>query len=426
MNGISMIPFALLSGFVNGKEIRITELAKEGFRFRMVHKIPEPYNLTICFYDLSNSQYNEIPVTQYVCAKRKEEEFYYEYTILTSQEDFICEVQRLERQYSQYIHWKLEETDSALACAMTGYPSDLDEIYADSLDDQKKNWFPADWNLSSMFSFAQGMEAALSLDTPRLYKEYLQKGIRENFIPNRLYIGNQFCPFLFPEETILFAILEKAKSQSLAITLAFSYIREFLLDATGNLLDKLEQWCQTHQIQIEILVNDWAMAELIRQKKTEHLIPCLGILLNKRKKDPRFSYKKGDTSFYEQNSLNAEFYRNYLQTTFAIERYEWEACEQIQQFPPGKNSLHLPLYQTNTSSYCPLYAICTTGKRGQQTLITSCPSYCSKYAFLYPEHLHMVGRYNSLFALDLELIRHPEKLQNYNQAGIDRIIWNLL
>ena len=35
MNGISMIPFALLSGFVNGKEIRITELANEGFRFRM-------------------------------------------------------------------------------------------------------------------------------------------------------------------------------------------------------------------------------------------------------------------------------------------------------------------------------------------------------------------------------------------------------
>ena len=81
MNGISMIPFALLSGFVNGKEIRITELANEGFRFRMVHKIPEPYDLIICFYDLSNSQYNEIPITQYAYADIKAEEFYYEFTI---------------------------------------------------------------------------------------------------------------------------------------------------------------------------------------------------------------------------------------------------------------------------------------------------------------------------------------------------------
>lgn len=38
----------------------------------------------------------------------------------------------------------------------------------------------------------------------------------------------------------------------------------------------------------------------------------------------------------------------------------------------------------------------------------------------------MVGQYNSLFGLDLELIRHPEKIQDYGQAGIDRLVWNLL
>lgn len=34
-NGISIIPFGLLSGFMDGKEIRIIELAEEGFRFRL-------------------------------------------------------------------------------------------------------------------------------------------------------------------------------------------------------------------------------------------------------------------------------------------------------------------------------------------------------------------------------------------------------
>lgn len=33
LNGISMIPFGLLSAFCSGQEIRITELSEEGFFF---------------------------------------------------------------------------------------------------------------------------------------------------------------------------------------------------------------------------------------------------------------------------------------------------------------------------------------------------------------------------------------------------------
>ena len=40
---------------------------------------------------------------------------------------------------------------------------------------------------------------------------------------------------------------------------------------------------------MEIQVNDWAMAEMIKEKSL--LIPVLGILLNKRRKDPRLHYK---------------------------------------------------------------------------------------------------------------------------------------
>ena len=35
INGVSMIPFGLLAGFVDQNEIRIIELAENGFRFRM-------------------------------------------------------------------------------------------------------------------------------------------------------------------------------------------------------------------------------------------------------------------------------------------------------------------------------------------------------------------------------------------------------
>ena len=39
---ISMIPFGLLSGFMDGKEIRISELGEDGFRFRLAEECPEP------------------------------------------------------------------------------------------------------------------------------------------------------------------------------------------------------------------------------------------------------------------------------------------------------------------------------------------------------------------------------------------------
>lgn len=73
------------------------------------------------------------------------------------------------------------------------------------------------------------------------------------------------------------------------------------------------------------------------------------------------------------------------------------------------------------STVCELYR----GERGKQRLPESCPGYCEQYAYIYPEHLHMAGRYNSLFGLDEELVKHPEQLKAYQQAGIDRLVIGL-
>lgn len=231
-------------------------------------------------------------------------------------------------------------------------------------------------------------------------------------------------------------MLEKAHKEALGITIAFSYIREFMLKPVEKLINRLMQWCKEKDTCIEIVINDWAMADIIARQNAEsaikksedinemrqYLIPCLGILLNKRKKDPRFPYKKGNKSLYSQNNLNEDFYRKYLRSEFGIQRYEWESCGYEQEFPQGKNSLHLPYYQTNTSQYCPLHAICTTGNRGTQYLVKECPHYCSTYRLAYPEQLNMAGRFNSLFGIDKELLDHPEKIKAYANAGIDRLV----
>ena len=57
---ISMIPFGLLSGFMDSKEIRITELGEDGFRFRLAEECPEPEQFLICFYDMKKAGYRRV------------------------------------------------------------------------------------------------------------------------------------------------------------------------------------------------------------------------------------------------------------------------------------------------------------------------------------------------------------------------------
>ena len=65
LKGISMIPFGLLAGFMDEKEIRITELAEEGFRFRLSEKAVRPKSFYVCFYDMERSTSEKICLQDY-------------------------------------------------------------------------------------------------------------------------------------------------------------------------------------------------------------------------------------------------------------------------------------------------------------------------------------------------------------------------
>ena len=443
INGISMIPFGLLAGFADDKEIRITELVENGFQFRTVRESENVEKFRICFYNDKKAVYHEISVTEFIIQEERKKQFYTVYSVFAEQEDFAQEVQGLVARYSRYIRLKTECDDAELAEELTGYPAEKDEIFAKSLEEQQKEWFlnvPAE-KLAETLKHAP--EVALELNRPEWYEIYLnetlpvfmrnywtQNGFSKalwGVIPDRLYIGNQFCHLLFPEEKYLFQLMQKAHEENQSITLVYTYIREDMLKTTEEQLARVDNWCREWDISVEIVVNDWALVEMLK-KYPERLTPVLGTLLNKRKKDPRMKYKKGNKTLYEQNSLNAEFYRKFLEGECNIWRYEWESCGYAQNFPGtlnGKNSLHVPFYQTNTSQYCPLHALCTEGERGKQELVTGCPHFCEQYALLYPKHLHMTGRYNSLFGVDREVLIHPEKLEEYEAAGIDRLVLGL-
>ena len=461
--GVPMIPFGLLAGFVGEKEVRITELSEEGFAFRTAEQIQKPDCVRLCFYDLEKAQYEELILQGLELKQGEIQSFFHTYTVWMDQQQSASKYRELVRkllgQYSHYIQLKLTEDDGGLAQAMIGYPAELDEIHAETWEQQKKLWFAealeawqsgagymAEVNVHTKtrctVSEMEFPEFAIDLDRPELYEQYSHRSL-EDFIkyywqkqhlgkyplaqrrPDRLYIGNQFCPHLFPADEMLFALLQKAQRESLQVTVVFTCQKESVLKSMEQLLQKLDQWCDGHDRELEVIVNDWGLAGLVG-RMTSHLIPILGILLNKYKKDPRIGFKQGDQMLLKENPLGLENYRKYLQDEFAIHRYEWECCGHEQEYPQGHNSLYFPFYQTNTSQYCPLYACCTTGERGRQKELVNCPRYCQNKVLLYPDHLKMVGRYNSLFALDDTLLRMPEQVEQLMKSGIDRLVVNLL
>ena len=448
---ISMLPFGILAGYWGDKEVRITAISEYGFQTRlaapaMAEQKNAPWELA--FYDQKTASYQRILLRDATFLQEKEEDFDVVYTFATEQEDYRNAVQRLALQYSQYIRWKMEDDDAALAEHMTGYPAEQDAFHLESLEEQKKVWFSGigkETFVTLQNGFVgsgqpgQPVELALELDRPEWYEAYLSMEsavffdayFRKNqipdpplFHPDRLYIGNAFCPHLAPTEEELFALMDKACRESFAVTLVFPFLLEGNLLETQQRLQRLVEWCEQKNKIIEIVVNDWGTAHLAAQLPVFSL--CLGVLLNKRKKDPRMAYKLGDRTLFEQNSVHAAFYREYLKEEFRMERYEWESCgdTSTRKFQEGKNSLRLPFYQTNTSQYCPLYAACTEGSHGAQVPIRECPKFCERQAFLYPEHLRMVGRYNSLFGVDLTVLKRTGAMLELR--GVDRVVVNLL
>ena len=336
-----MIPYGLLAGVMTEdsieerqREVRLTEISSEGFRIRLCRRGKAEENIypkafKICFYQMDQAEYREIEIRHFQIESGEQTEFYQAYDIFTVQEDYKEDFQKLCVEYSRYISLKLEQDDEHLAQEMTGYPAQEEEEHFKNETEQNKAWFQN----AEIFQNLPA-ELAVELDHPKLYEQYLtrpierfmkeywqQHGIKDARIlgrqPDRLYIGNQFCPHLFPKEEQFFALLEKADKERMEVTVAFSFIREDRLAQTEQLLTRLDQWCEQQETsgaekkRLEVVVNDWGLAHLV--KRTEHLIPCLGTLLNKRKKDPRMSYKMGDKTLLEQNNLNAGFYRTYLE-----------------------------------------------------------------------------------------------------------------
>ncbi len=443
-NGVSMIPYGLLAGIVDGQEVRITQLGENGFQFRMAEKKENIREIRLQFFVEGEHCYREILILGNRIQMVEEKRFFTEYTVWTEAKEYQQCVQHLVSDYWNYITLKMTETDGEVAAAYTDYPVHLDEEYAESLEMQKEEWFHEAAGKAKGQELSDRVEIALELDTPQLYEEWLQKSTEEyekrywearglQFHPlakkkiKRLYIGNTFCPHLCPQKEMLAEMLKKAKREQRAVTLTFPWIKEGQIDGVMDCLEFLET--QEECLPDEMVVNDWGTLYLLQKWKRQAGISVninLGILFSRWKKDNRLRYLKIDTACFRETNINSRFYQKYLEEQQQIQRYELEVCGHEFVVPQGRHSLHLPFFQTNTAQFCTLYAKAVSGDRGKQKVIDKCPQYCRELAFLYPKHLEMFGQYNTLFGFDRQSLEDMEYLNQYIRQGIDRIVVNLM
>ena len=139
-----MLPFGLVAGFAGEKEIRIIELAENGFTFRTAEKIADPELFRVCFYHYPKLEYEQVELHSYTLECSVEYEFYNEYTLYLDNTEFIeyrKQVQYLLGWYDRSIRMKLLGDSEELASFMTAYPEGGDVVTARDFEEQKKAWF---------------------------------------------------------------------------------------------------------------------------------------------------------------------------------------------------------------------------------------------------------------------------------------------
>ncbi len=316
-------------------------------------------------------------------------------------------IRRALNDYARYVESWGEWGADAYGQFLTAYPLDQAENFPVSPEQQRKTWFEAlcplpepEGELALALNCAELWQLYLSHPASKFFQLYAQArdfpaSILPKIRPRRLYIGNPYCRFVFPDPHTLRSIAQKAAEEAFQITLVTAEMR---CGSEGD-LDSLLLFAADRGFELE--VNDWGVLERASNFDPRPAI-TLGTQLNRRRKDPRTPWKAGfgaHASLLGENALNDELWLKYLKN-LGIKRCEFERCGYYFTIPKIPASLHLPFYQTNTGLWCPLKALCERGERGAQRSCNSCPQWCSNNAILYPNHLRLIGRWNSLLALD--------------------------
>jgi|GEM_PF-924559 hypothetical protein len=449
---------AMAIGFLKGNDLRILGIDENVVVFENPDLIEDSLlTIKIALFDFKSYDYKEFILEDSIITNQERRRFLYIYE---------CKIGRIADNMDQHYFQMIEKNKDVnsifckngsiyefrrlLKCAIDDfpvYPLEKDNEFKKDFTEQERDWFSFDISVGNHDEFSDiisSIECCFFINNFHLYNKYLSSesivGFADSILEgigiqshglfskqfSRIYIGNEYCSNLFPDDLSLLDMLNKAFSEGFQVTIALSVLEESSVENLGFTLNKLDSWCMEKNTQIEVTINDWGILYMINTNNYNRLIPIFGRLQNKRIKDPRYEYWYGYQKYREcltKNNLNSNHLCEFL-NGFGIRRFEFESAPLECEIPKGCHSLHFPYYQVNTAGDCRLKSICNNFMSIKSRSNKNCPRYCSEFGCIFPAHLNLYGRGNSIFGFDKTIFTDPERIKRYAEKGIDRIVFS--
>jgi len=236
---------------------------------------------------------------------------------------------------------------------------------------------------------------------------------------SRLYFGNEFCQRLIPSLEEIKAVTGFTLKNSMSLTMVTPYVTG---EGIGALMPIFE-FMSGEFPETEIVVNDWGVLRLLRNK-FNRLNLALGRLLTKQKRGPRILNLKKmvpeeTLRHFQRSNADVPILSEFLINN-GIKRIELDNLLQgISRESPGlKASLYFPFAYVTTTRFC-LTALACAGKKFSRS-IHACGKDCQRFTFdlrhkNMPVDLILKG--NTQFFINAQL---PENLAGLN---IDRLVF---
>lgn len=418
---VADVPAGLIFCRIDGEARPLLRLSPRSILVMSMDEIPFPASITLHICQIRTGTYRSIVLHNVQAGPVQRLEGAVQTLFFFEDSEAATAIRCALNDYARYVELRGNWGADAYGQYLTGYPLEQEDAFPDDPRRQRRTWYAA---LGPMPE-PKG-ELALALNDPSLWRMYLEHPAAELMqayahmrqippeilprrIPQRLYVGNPHCGLLFPDADTLAAIESKAAREGIKLTLVTAQLRY----GGEDRMDALLSLAQRRGYELE--ANDFGTLQRACTLSQRPII-ALGTRLNRRRKDPRMNFKAGMNAHPEllrENAVNDAAYRAWLRQ-FGVERYEFERCGYDFALPDGPSSLHLPFYQTNTGLWCPLRALCEWGDRGKQCSDGNCPQWCTENELVYPDHLHLSGRWNSLLALDARAW-NPEWMNHFDR-----------
>jgi hypothetical protein len=268
-------------------------------------------------------------------------------------------------------------------------------------------------------------------------RDYYYNNFRKEYTTSieRIYFGTETCEYLIPG-------LEEVKEvysnsiKEYEFTFVTPYVGERGIEKLISIFNFLNS---QDNDEIEIVVNDFGVLQLLNTKFI-NLIPALGRLLIKFKRDPRFSVSgycakadnikninrviRNQNEIIRDNSLSVKQYQEFLKKK-GVKRIGIDAVPQGVNLSGGKKTwgfpvdLYWPWTYITSNRNCSIAAYTQLGKSFHPTE-ESCLKQCKLYEFAFSSDKEMfssVQRGNAIWMSSVSIDK------DYFKKGFDRLIF---